>query len=157
MKILGNKMESELLEHALKEVKQLCSGVFWILTDHFDLSEYRILTFEIPCDSNGIPNNTHSIKLNSKSGNTYNHKKLWEEEIKNNRKYRPYNKKDYNYYPRGRVEISNNRAAIFLSPYINSPVFIDVIKQNFGLFSCNIPEIRVITDGSDHYQCFLDR
>jgi len=157
MKILEKRVESELPEHALNEVKQLCSGVFWILSDHFDLSDFKILLFDIPCDSKGNPNNTHSIKLNSKSGNTYNHKKLWEEEIKNNNKYRPYNKKDYNYYPRGRVEISNNRATIFLNPHINSRVFIDVIKQNFGLFFCNIPEIRVITDGSDHYKCFLNR
>ena len=112
--------------------------------------------FDIPCDSNGNPDNSHSIELNSKSGNTYNHKKLWESEVKNNSKYRPYNKKDYNYYPRGRVEISHNRAVIYLNPHINKPNFIDAIKEGFGLFTCNIPEVRVNIDGSEHYKCFLD-
>ena len=139
------------------EAKQLCSGIFWILSDCYDLSDYELLTFNIPCDPDGNPNNTHSIVLNSKSGNTYNHKKLWESEVKNNRKYRPYNKKSYDYYPRGRIEISNNRAVIYLNPHINKPDFIDIIKQNFGLFPCNISEVRIIADGSDHYQCFLDR
>ena len=135
--------------------KQLCSGVFWILSDNNDLSEYRILMFGIPCDSDGNPLNTHSIELNSKSGNTYNHKKLWESEIRNNNEYRPYNKKEYNYYPRGRIEISNNKAVIYLNPYINKPNFINEIKREFGLIN-NIHEVLVKTDGSVHYQCFLD-
>ena len=136
---------------------KLCAGIFWILSDYHDLSDYELLMFDIPCDSNGKPDNTHSIELNSKSGNTYNHKKLWDSEVKNNSKYRPFNKKDYDYYPRGRVEISNNRAIIYLNPHINEPQFINIIKQKFGLFPQNISEVRIITDGSDHYQCFLDR
>jgi len=139
------------------ETKQLCSGIFWILSDSHDFSDYELLIFDIPCDSNGNPNNTHSIALNSKSGNTYNHKKLWESEVKNNSKYRPYNKKDYDHYPRGRVEISNNRATIYLNPHINKANFIDLIKERFGLFPDNISEVRIIADGSEHYQCFLDR
>jgi hypothetical protein len=140
----------------LNKAKELRSGIFWIISDYYDLSDYKILIFDIPCDSNGNPNNTHSIELNSKHGNTYNHKKLWESEVKNNNNHRPYNKKDYNYYPRGRVEISHNRATIYLNPHINISNFIDLIKEGFGLFIYNIPEIRVIADGSEHYQCFLD-
>ena len=136
---------------------QLCSGIFWILSDHYDLNVFKFLMFNIPCDSNGNPIITPSIKLNSKGGNTYNHKKIWEEEIKNNSEYRPYNKKDYDYYPRGRVEISNNRATIFLNPHISSSDFIELIKLNFGLLPDNISDIRIITDGSTHYQCFLDK
>jgi hypothetical protein len=152
-------LENEKVMEAKKyeeETKQLRSGVFWILSDNYDLGDYEFLMFDIPCDPNGKPDNTHSIELNSKSGNTYNHKKLWESEVKNNNKYRPYSKKDYNYYPRGRVEISHNKAIIYLSSHVNKKNFIDIIKENFGLFAYNIPEVRVITDGSDHYQCFLD-
>jgi len=138
-------------------MKQLCSGIFWVLSDSFDLSEFELLVFDIPCDSDGKPNNTHAIELNSKSGNTYNHKKLWESEVKNNSKYRPFNKKNYDYYPRGRVEISNNRASIYLNPHINKANFLDLIKENFGLLPENISEVRIIVDGSVHYQCFLDR
>ena len=135
---------------------KLSSGIFWILSDHYDLSEFTFLKFSIPCDFNGIPDNTHSIELNSKSRNNYNHKKIWETEVKNNNKYRPFNKKDYNYYPRGRVEISRNRAIIFLNHYINTPKFTDIIKVEFGLVIHNISEVRIITDGSEHYKCFLD-
>jgi len=134
--------------------KHLCSGIFWILSDNNDLSEFILLMFDIPCDSNGVPNNTHSVELNSKSGNSYNHKRIWDSEIKN--KSGPYNKKEYNYYPRGRVEISNNKAVIYLNPHINKPVFIDSIKKEFGLSACNISEVRVKVDGSKHYKCFLD-
>jgi hypothetical protein len=138
------------------EAPQLCSGIFWILSDYYDLSDYKLLMFNIPCDINGTPNNTHSIALNSKSGNSYNHKKLWESEVKHNNEYRPYNKRDYDYYPRGRVEIAHNRAVIYLNPHINKSNFIETIKQGFGLLANNISEVRVIADGSDHYQCFLD-
>jgi hypothetical protein len=147
-------MEIEDFEIALKEPeeKELCSGIFWILSDNNDLSERILLIFPIPCDSNGTPKNTHSVELNSKSGNSYNHKKIWENEMKS----APYRNKKYNYYPRGRVEISNNKAVIYLNPHINKTVFIDEIKKGFGLAASNISEVRVIADGSRHYQCFLD-
>jgi hypothetical protein len=135
---------------------QLCSGIFWVLSDSYDLSGYEFLPFKIPCDRDGKPDNTHTIELNSKSGTTYNHKKLWEDEVKNNSKYRPYNRKDYDYYPRGRVEVSNNKATIFLNPHINNHDFINLIKENFGLLSSNISEVKIVSDGSEHYQCFLD-
>jgi len=137
------------------EKKQLCSGIFWVLSDCHNLSDYRLLVFGIPCDTSGNPDNTHSIELNSKSGKTYNHKKLWENEVKNNSEYRPYNKKDYEYYPRGRVEISHNRAVIHLNPHINKPNYIDA-KKEFGLFNYSIFEVRINVDGSEHYKCFLD-
>jgi len=141
----------------LTEAKQLSSGIFWVIADDNNLSNFKFLFFEIPCDVNGKPDNTHTIELNAKSMTTYNHKKLWESEIQNKSEHKPYNKMDYDYYPRGRVEISNNRATIYLNPHINSSTFISKIKQTFGLSTHNIPEVRVIVDGSVHYQCFLDK
>jgi hypothetical protein len=82
----------------------LCSGVFWIISDSPDLEYYKLLSFTIPCDRNGRPLGTHAIELNAKSVGTYNHKKLWDSEVKNNPAHKPYNKRAYNYYPRGRVE-----------------------------------------------------
>jgi hypothetical protein len=78
----------------MNEAKQLCSGIFWILSD---------------------------------------------------------------YYPRGRVEIAHNRAVIYLNPHIAEPKFIDKIKEEFGLSADNIHEVCVNADGSEHYQCFLDK
>ena len=141
----------------LTEARELRSGVFWVISDNYDLSGYTLLMFDIPCDPNGQPSNTHTIELNSKSGTTYNHKKLWEEEIKNNNEHRLYNKKSYDYYPRGRVQVSHNRADIYLNQHINQPTIIEEIKEKFGLYTHNISKVRVIVDGSVHYRCFLDR
>ena len=138
-------------------LKPLSSGVFWIIFDDYDPNNYNFLMFNIPCDHNGNPDSTHTIELNSKSGKTYNHKKLWESEVKNNNKHQLYNKRDYDYYPRGRVEISRNQATVYLNHNIKNPDFIETVKKGFGLFDSSIHEVRIIADGSDHYKCFLDR
>ena len=91
----------------------MCSGIFWVISDYSDLSDYRLLVFDIPCGTDGNAHGKHKIALNAKSGLTYNHKKLWAEEIKNDSAHKPYNKKDFDYYPRGRVDIANNRATIY--------------------------------------------
>jgi len=124
----------------------LCSGVFWVIADDYDLEDYMLLSFEIPCDADGNPIGTHALELNAKSGNTYNHKKIWESEVKNNPAHKPYNKRDYNYYPRGRVEIANNRATIYLTPCIFETFIIDEIEERFGLTPDNILEGRIIAD-----------
>jgi len=136
--------------------RELHSGVFWVISDFHDLSDYKLLVFEIPCDVNGKPVGTHSIELNSKSGSTYNHKKLWKDTIVGNSAHKPYNRKSYDYYPRGRVEISNDRAIIYLNPNIDKPFIINEIKNSFGLILENISEIRIIADGSNHYKCWMD-
>jgi len=156
---MGKNTVEEFLKESnlqLREAKQLHSGIFWILSDYNDLSDYKFLMFDVPCDQNGNLEGSPSIELNSKKGNSYNHKKLWESTVKNNNEHKPYNKKDYNYYPRGRVEVSNNKATIFLNSNLNEERFIDKIKEEFGLFPFNISEVRVVIDGSEHYQCFLD-
>jgi hypothetical protein len=154
---MNSIFEQVLRESHLTEAKQLCSGIFWIISDNYDLSEHKLLMFEIPCDVNGTPDNPNSLGLNAKSGITYNHKKTWENEIKTNSEHRPYNKRDYDYYPRGRIQIANNKAIIYINPHINQPLFIDEIKQKFGLSPYNISEVEVKIDGSVHYYCFLDR
>ena len=137
--------------------KHLSRGVFWVLTDSFSLDNWSLLAFDIPCDSSGNISGSPELNLNSKKGNSYNHRKLWEEEIKSNSSYRPYNKKEYNHYPRGRVEVSNNKATIFLNHHINLPEIVEEIKTKFGLSSHNISEVNMVVDGSVHYQCFLDK
>ena len=143
-------------DNQLQEAKELCSGIFWVISDNDDLSNHIFLMFDIPCNPDGTLSGAPSLSLNAKSGSTYNHKKVWDSEIKNNSKHRLYNKVEYDYYPRGRVQISHNRADIYLNPNINTPKFIEEIKKNFGLSSHNIPAVRINTDGSAHYKCFLD-
>ena len=153
---LRERREDEAPQN-INETKELCSGIFWIITEDSKVSYYKLLAFEIPCDTYGNHLGMHRIPLNSKSGGTYNHKRLWEDEIKNNSRHKPYNKKAFDYYPRGRVEVANNRAIIYLNPDINRTNIIDEIKLKFGLSEHNIADVRVIIDNSAHYQCWIDR
>ena len=110
--------------------KPLSRGVFWIVDD-------KILAFPFYEDSGiGV----------AKSGNTYNHKKLWSE-IKPKGCNKP-----YNYYPRGRVDISNKgKAIIYLNPNISEDWFPE-IRSEFGIRED--PTVRY--DYSQHYKCYLD-
>ena len=133
--------------------QNLCSGIFWVICESGDLADHMLLHFAIPCDKDGNPVDELVIPLNSKSGNSYNHKKLWESEVKNNPAHKPYNRRAYSYYPRGRVEIANNRAVIYLNPNTNTPDIIAEIHSAFGLSGRGLKTIRVIVDNSAHYKC----
>lgn len=109
--------------------KELSRGVFWII-------ENKLLAFPFLDDNIGV----------AKSGNTYNHKKLWSE-------IKPHGcNKPYNYYPRGRVDISNRGKAIIYMNLNISDSWIPYIKSEFGIIES--PIIRY--DYSQHYKCFLD-
>ena len=138
-------------------VKQLSRGIFWIVSGNYDLSDWTFIMFKIPCEPCGNSSGDLPLGMNSKNGLTYNHKKTWAESVRNNNVFFPYNKKEYDWYPRGRVEISNNKAVVFTNPNIGGNEFIDKIKSEFGLSSCNITDVNVIMDGSSHYKCYLDK
>jgi hypothetical protein len=134
------------------ESSQLCSGVFWIV-DINNIESNKKYCFQIPCDMNGIPDNAEKYNLNAKSGTTYNHEKLWKmlgSKFTNN--------KPYNYYPRGRVDISNSKVIVYLNPVINTSEIQEFIKKEFNLTSHNgIKKVTFKSDGSEHYKCYLDR
>lgn len=103
-------------------------GVFWLIGD-------TLLAF--PFDGS-------ITKGIAKSGNTYNHRLLWEA-------VRP-DKHPWNYYPRGRVEINpKGIPIIYMSPHISQEHLAE-IRRIFGLHIS--PVIRI--DTSLHYHCFLD-
>ena len=105
-------------------------GVFWLIEDRL---------FSFPFDGRypeGI----------AKSGNTYNHQKLWDS-------VNPRGcKKPFDWYPRGRVEITNRGIpVIYLSPHIGDDR-IPEIKQAFDIQGNAV--IRY--DHSIHYHCHFD-
>ena len=114
----------------VKASKELNRGIFWDVNG-------ELLAFPF------VEDNLTGI---AKSGNTYNHKKLW-----------PFVKpkgcnKPYNYYPRGRVEINNKgKVIIYMNPNVSESLLSE-IKIEFGI----ITEPRVIYDNSNHYKCYLD-
>lgn len=106
-------------------------GVFW----KFD---GKLLA--VPFDENKY---TKGI---AKSGNTYNHEKLWDY-------VKPKDcNKAYNYYPRGRVVInSKGKAIIYMNPNISMEFISDIITA----FDLELEPV-VKFDYSKHYKCYLD-
>ena len=111
--------------------KEMSRGVFWVIGD-------RLLSF---------PFYGGSCEGMATSGNTYNHKKLWPHVKPKGSADKP-----YNYYPRGRVDITNKgKPVIYLNPTIEE-TFIPQIKVDFGLRE--EPLIRY--DHSNHYLCHFE-
>lgn len=106
-------------------------GVFWLI-------DGKLSCF--PFDGNI----TEGI---AKSGNTYNHKKLWEYLLPCGSKV------GFDYYPRGRVEITEKeKAIIYMSPHIGSEYVSEICKA-FEID--NAPIIKY--DHSEHYHCYFDK
>lgn len=106
-------------------------GVFWLI------EEKELLAY---------PYEKDEVYGLSKSGDNYNHKLLWEHV-----KPRGCNK-PYDYYPRGRVEISNKGKPVL---YMNRHIGLEVIGEIMEAF--DIREYPMIHyDGSKHYKCHLD-
>lgn len=82
----------------------------------------------------------------AKSGDNYNHRLLWDY-VKPRRC-----NKSFDYYPRGRVEISNKgKPIVYMNPSIGKE-YIPKIMECFDLEE----EPRIHYDGSNHYKSQLD-
>lgn len=123
-------------------------GIFWIK----DIQNCEMICAKIICYTDGTIIDQGDMALNSKHGDNYNHKKTWSSFDK-----RIVGNRAFNYYPRGRVEIKNGVAKIFLNPHINEEMIIELIKKEFNLISeSGITKVKVIPDYSEHYHCYLD-
>lgn len=110
------------------------NGVFW----------YNDVAREVLCHQFGSIDCPEAI---SKSGNTYNHRRLWNALCSDNR--------PYNYYPRGRVDWDRlGKATIYLNPNIDESV-INQVKVNFGIRPSDKCKIKY--DYSNHYKSHLDQ
>ena len=127
-------------------------GVFWI-KDICDIENSAICIKE-NCSLDGTFIDTHNINENmlSKSGDNFNHQKVWNllsRDITEN--------KPYNYYPRGRVEIKNNNAIVYVYNNVINENFQNWITDTFKLYESNgIKNVVIKCDGSKHYKCHLD-
>ena len=67
-----------------------------------------------------------------------------------------YNNVCYDYYPRGRVEISRGIVTVYHSPHIPQDELKQWLIDKFNLTTHNgIKKIKMIADGSEHYS-YLD-
>lgn len=104
--------------------------------------------FRIPCNTNGNVVGEAEYKLNTKDGTNYNHKLLWDELPKQLTRNKP-----FDYYPRGRVEIRNAKATVYLNPDISNLEVQNFVLAQFALLQENgICAVRFVSDGTAHYQ-----
>lgn len=114
-------------------------GIFWVIND-------ELFCIKVECDTNGIPQ--EYVEFSAKSGDNFNHKAEW-----SGLGRKVTNGKPYNYYHRGRVEIKNNKATVYINPLANTE---EIQKKIIEAF--NLENIKIIfkSDGSAHYQALID-
>ena len=146
---IEKELFSELKERdgvAYEMAKDLSRGIFWVLAEsENDITKEKIFPIQKYCDFDG--NSDDYSGFSSADGTTYNHKETWKTLPKEITKGKP-----FDYYPRGRVEISNGSATIWMNGNILE--LADEIKSLYGL--SQLKNVRVREDGSSHYKCHLD-
>lgn len=118
-------------------------GIFWCA--NFDTECPELITVSVACDKNG--DSKELVRFSSKSGNNFNHRPEWERLDRSITAGRP-----FNYYPRGRVEIKNGKATVFLNPAINKECIVRRIMDAFELMTGELNCINIKSDGSSHYR-----
>ena len=71
----------------------------------------KLIVKKAKCNSDGVA--LEHVEYSSKSMSNFNHKAEWSKLPKSVTNGQP-----YNYYPRGRVEIKNNKAKVYLNPVL---------------------------------------
>ena len=107
-------------------------GPFWVIADSFDddngVDETAILCF--PVDHSTEPTPSHIDAWQKVCGE--------------------YKRMNWNYYPRGRVEICRGKATVYANPIcFQHPQLEDVLRNRFNLRNI---EITYKADNSSHYQ-----
>lgn len=133
-----------------KEKKdKLYKGLFWV-KDVKNIVKDSVC-FLVPYDKEGNGDvSGYDSSVVSKSGDSLNHKRLWET-LSSNITYN----KPFDYYPRGRVEIKNRKAKVFVPPDLVEfkEAIIKFCKDKFNLsFENGIKNIEMYIDGSEHYK-----
>ena len=122
-------------------------GIFWC--DSFGCDSPQLIVVSVKCDADG--KSDRPIDFSSKSGQNFNHKAEWQKLSRSVTRGQP-----FNYYPRGRVEIKNRKATIYLNPDLNNTVVLNKIIEDFELKNQqDLKSIAVKSDGSSHYHYYL--
>lgn len=143
MKYLGGYARKELMN-------KLYRGIFWI-KDINNLENNSNYLIKIETNLSGNPI-SYPYAFNSKKGYNYTHKGIWKQL---DRKYT--NGKPYDYYPRGRVEIRDNKLWIYMNRNLYRDDVIDYIKKEYGLNNQKFVNQKIEIDFHGHYKCHLDK
>lgn len=117
-------------------------GIFWCTK--FDAESTELITVSVVCDKDG--DSQEPVQFSSKSGNNFNHRIGWDHLDRKTTEG-----KSFDYYPRGRVEIKNGKATVFLNPIINKECIVRKITGAFDLMTGELNCISVKSDRSNHY------
>ena len=117
-------------------------GIFW-----YDPKTNALICKKVFCDKDGKA--LENVLYTSKSGENFNHEAEWQKISRSITNGRP-----YNYYPRGRVEIKNGKATVYLNPILKVKTIQNMINSEFNLNSETIP-VRFCADGSFHYNYLI--
>ena len=129
-----------------KEYKRgslMYKGIFW-----YDPSEKKLIVKKVACNRDGVA--LEEVEYSSKSGDNFNHRAEWAKLPRSVTNGQP-----YNYYPRGRVEIKNNKATVYQNPILDQTPIMEMINDEFGL-NCTTMLARYVNDGSEHYGYIMD-
>lgn len=118
-------------------------GIFWCI--NIDTECPELITVSVACNKNG--DSKEPVNFSSKSGDNFNHRLEWVRLDRSVTAGQP-----YNYYPRGRVEIKNGKATVFLNPIINKEVIVSKVIDEFELMTEELVSISIKSDGSNHYR-----
>lgn len=130
----------------------MSKGIFWFLCSVDQEGELiftgEILSLPVRCGEDGNP--VVPVSFNSKNGCSNTHKASWRTVAAGRKDLR---RIPWNYFPRGRVEISRGRALVFLNPRIlGCGNYLELIEETFGI-ACL--DVKVKIDNSAHYQCTI--
>ena len=121
---------------------RLYKGLFW-------WDGTKLITEKIHCSATGKP--AHSVRFFGKRDSLGSHAEEWTR-LKNVGDPRVKGMDSFDGMPRGRVEISGFRAAVYLHPDLNRPEIVKKILKEFGLNKRmqGLDGIRIVSDGSLH-------
>ena len=112
----------------------LYKGIFWYVPD-----EKRLITVKAACDTDGIA-------TEARTG--IHHEEVWETLADSATTGKP-----FDYYPRGKVEIVNKQAVIYLPPALDRFDIHDLLLREFGLAGQPVVLCKVVAD--DTYGSYL--
>jgi hypothetical protein len=124
-------------------------GLFWVIDED---GERRLLTYAVECDKNGVATGT-SPAYNSKKGDSFSHERSWAEAAKG--MHGRIRGKPWNHYPRGRVEVKDEKATVYFNPVLLEwDRFELVVFEKFRLFGF---PVVFAPDYSEHYESGMER
>lgn len=120
-----------------------CKGLFWLIKNNIGDN----ILF---CVVEPIKGAVNEVQLENKK---MNHERTWSILDKRITRGKP-----YNYFPRGRVGIKQDKAIVFLNPILNNENIVNQLIEVFGLKEENgISRIAIKNDNSWHYRYLEDK